>query len=1051
MKPDHSQLSSFNFLISQPERITQDRIITLFRDELGYRYLGDWTDRQNNSNIDEGLLSDWLKKGGNSQAQIARALDILHREANNHSRNLYGNNRAVYNLLRYGVPVKTEAGKVTETVHLINWKEPAKNDFAIAEEVTLKGGYERRPDIILYVNGLAVGVLELKRSNVSISEGIRQSLSNQSPEFNEWFFTTVQFVLAGNNSEGLRYGAIGTEEKYFLNWKEDEEDNSRFKLDKYLLKMCTKDRLMELMHDFVLFDGGIKKLPRVHQYFGIKAAQRYVRERKGGIIWHTQGSGKSIVMVLLAKWILENHPHARVAIITDRDELDKQIERVFTEAGEQIKRTTSGRDLMKQLHQPLPRLLCSLVHKFGRRDVDNFEAFIKELESQPGKAVGELFVFVDECHRTQSGRLHRTMKAMLPNAVFIGFTGTPLLKKDAATSLEVFGSDSYIHTYKFGEAVEDGVILDLVYEARDIDQRLASVEKVDAWFEAKTRGLNDWQKDELKAKWGTMQKMLSSKSRMNRIVGDILLDFAHRPRLSSEHGNAILVASSIYEACRYYTLFQETPLKGKCAVITSYDPKAKDVTLEETGGNSETDKQFIYTTYTELLKAVEPKPGMSRTETYEERAKSLFCKEPANMKLLIVVDKLLTGFDAPPCTYLYIDKSMQDHGLFQAICRTNRLDGEEKKFGYIVDYKDLFKKVENAISVYTSELDHSSGGASPDVLLKDRLQIGRERLDEALEALALLCEPVEPPKGELEHIHYFCGNTEIPSDLQEREPRRVALYKATVGLIRAFAAISDDLEAAGYSASSIAKIKGQIDEYLKLREIIRMASGETLDLKAYEADMRHLIDTYIDASESRKISPFDDIGLLDLIVKTGIAKSIADRLQGFKGNRTAIAETIENNIRAKIVKEHLNDPAYYSQMSAILDELIKFRKEQADRYEEYLKRIAELARNVQTGKNDDTPEALNTDGRRALYNNLLPRSSAGSGVSEPPKAYGKNEQENALQLALKIDETIKHVRPDGWRGVHAREQVIKGALYGILQDEDEVERIFLIIKEQKDY
>ncbi|KAB2931507.1 MAG: HsdR family type I site-specific deoxyribonuclease [Leptonema illini] len=1051
MKPDHSQLTSFNFLISQPERITQDRIITLFRDELGYRYLGDWTDRQNNSNIDEGLLSDWLKKGGNSQAQIARALDILHREANNHSRNLYGNNRAVYNLLRYGVPVKTEAGKVTETVHLINWKEPAKNDFAIAEEVTLKGGYERRPDIILYVNGLAVGVLELKRSNVSISEGIRQSLSNQSPEFNEWFFTTVQFVLAGNNSEGLRYGAIGTEEKYFLNWKEDEEDNSRFKLDKYLLKMCTKDRLMELMHDFVLFDGGIKKLPRVHQYFGIKAAQRYVRERKGGIIWHTQGSGKSIVMVLLAKWILENHPHARVAIITDRDELDKQIERVFTEAGEQIKRTTSGRDLMKQLHQPLPRLLCSLVHKFGRRDVDNFEAFIKELESQPGKAVGELFVFVDECHRTQSGRLHRTMKAMLPNAVFIGFTGTPLLKKDAATSLEVFGSDSYIHTYKFGEAVEDGVILDLVYEARDIDQRLASVEKVDAWFEAKTRGLNDWQKDELKAKWGTMQKMLSSKSRMNRIVGDILLDFAHRPRLSSEHGNAILVASSIYEACRYYTLFQETPLKGKCAVITSYDPKAKDVTLEETGGNSETDKQFIYTTYTELLKAVEPKPGMSRTETYEERAKSLFCKEPANMKLLIVVDKLLTGFDAPPCTYLYIDKSMQDHGLFQAICRTNRLDGEEKKFGYIVDYKDLFKKVENAISVYTSELDHSSGGASPDVLLKDRLQIGRERLDEALEALALLCEPVEPPKGELEHIHYFCGNTEIPSNLQEREPRRVALYKATVGLIRAFAAISDDLEAAGYSASSIAKIKGQIDEYLKLRDVIRKASGETIDLKTYEADMRHLIDTYIDASESRKISPFDDIGLLDLIVRTGIAKAINEQLQGLKGNRTAIAETIENNIRSKIVKEHLNDPAYYNQMSRILDELIRFRKEQADRYEEYLKRVAELARNVQAGKDNDTPDALNTAGRRALYNNLLRRPGTGSEVADPHQPYGKKDQEHALQLALKIDETIKHVRPDGWRGIQAREQVIKGALYGVLQDEDEVERIFLIIKEQKDY
>jgi len=252
---------------------------------------------------------------------------------------------------------------------------------------------------------------------------IRQSLSNQQPEFNAWFFTTVQFIFAGNDSEGLQYGTIGTPEKYFLKWKEDEGDDSRFKLDKYLLKICAKARLIELMHDFVLFDGGVKKLPRVHQYFAIKAAQEYVRQKKGGIIWHTQGSGKSIVMVLLGKWILENYPNARVAIITDRDELDKQIERVFTDMGEVIKRTSSGRDLMKQLGQAKPRLLCSLVHKFGRKDVDDFDAFIKELEAQPSPTVGELFVFVDECHRTQTGKLHRVMKAMMPNAVFIGFGG----------------------------------------------------------------------------------------------------------------------------------------------------------------------------------------------------------------------------------------------------------------------------------------------------------------------------------------------------------------------------------------------------------------------------------------------------------------------------------------------------------------------------------------------------------------------------------------------------------------------------------------------------
>jgi type I restriction enzyme R subunit len=666
--------------------------------------------------------------------------------------------------------------------------------------------------------------------------------------------------------------------------------------------------------------------------------------------------------------------------------------------------------------------------------------------------VGEVFVFVDECHRTQSGKLHRVMKAMMPHAMFIGFTGTPLLKKDAQTSLEVFGS--YIHTYKFSEGVEDGVVLDLVYEARDIDQRLGSDDKIDAWFEAKTKGLNDWQKEELKRQWGTMQNVLSSKSRMERVVSDIVFDFSVKPRLSSERGNALLVASSIYEACKYFTLFQKTPFKGRCAVVTSYNPLAKDVTLEETGAHTETDKQFIYNTYTDLLKDVDATPGMTKTETYEERAKTLFTKEPANMKLLVVVDKLLTGFDAPPCTYLYIDKSMQDHGLFQAICRVNRLDGEDKVFGYIVDYKDLFKKVENAIAVYTSELDHSAGGVAPEVLLQDRLKTGKERLDNILEVLALLCEPVAPPKGELEHIQYFCGNTEIPSDLQEREPQRAALYKATVALVRAYANIADELEPAGYSPADIARIKRHLDHYLNVREIIRKASGETLDLKAYEADMRHLIDTYIEADEPRTISPFDGMGLLELIVKTGIANAITSQLGGLKGNRNAIAETIENNVRSKIIKEHLNDPAFYEKMSVLLDEIIAARKAKAVEYEEYLKRIAALVTSVGTGHTDDTPEPLrNSPAMRALYNNLSKDPSqpeSTNRVTEEPGQYS-TFREWALDMAVRIDETVRKVRPDAWRGVLAREQVIKRALYDILQDVGEVERIFLIVKAQKEY
>jgi type I restriction enzyme R subunit len=1014
--------------IGKPERVTQDRLKGLFREELGYRFLGNWSDRAGNSNIEEELLKDYLTKGKYSAEQISRALYLLRTEADNPNRSLYENNKAVYSFLRYGVPVKIEAGKVTETVKLINWAEPGQNDFALAEEVTLKGGYERRPDLVLYINGIAVSVIELKNSYVSIGDGIRQLLSNQRPEFNEWFFTTNQIVFAGNDSEGLRYGTIGTPEKYFLTWKEDEADNTRFKLDKYLLKMCRKDRLIELFHDFVLFDGGVKKLPRAHQYFGVKEAQKGANAYHGGIIWHTQGSGKSIVMVLLAKWILENKPNARVLILTDRDELDKQIEGVFAGVGEAISRTSSGHDLMAQLGQAKPRLLCSLIHKFGKKGVDDFDAFIEELKRHPSPAVGELFVFVDECHRTQSGKLNQTMKALLPGAVLIGFTGTPLLKQDKQTSLEVFGN--YIHTYKFGEAVEDEVVLDLVYEARDIPQELGSAQKVDAWFNAKTRGLNDWQKAALREQWGTMQRVLSSRSRMERVVEDIVFDFSVKPRLSSERGNAMLVASSIYEAAKYFELFQKTVFKGRCALVTSYNPQARDVTLEETGANTQTEKQFLFDTYTALLKDVDPQAGKTKTEAYEDDVKRKFIDEPATMRLLIVVDKLLTGFDAPSCTYLYIDKSMQDHGLFQAICRTNRLDGDDKTFGYIVDYKDLFKKVQGAMAVYTSELDHSDGGPSPEVLLQDRLTKGRERLDEALEALSLLCEPVQPPKSELEHIHYFCGNTEIADDLKEHEPQRVALYKSTAALVRAFANIADDLPRAGYSDGQIAGIKSDLDRYLKLREIIRQASGETIDLKAYEADMRHLIDTYIEADPARTISDFGEIGLVDLIVKSGIGEAINRLPDGIKGNRDAVAETIANNVRSKLTKEHLNDPAFYDKMSALLKEVLSDLKAKRIDYEEFLKRIVDIAKQVQDGTSPGTPQTLDTQGKRALYNNL----------------------NNDEVLALKIDETVRRVRPNAFRGNQTKENVIKRALLPLLgSDRTEVERIFLIIKAQPEY
>jgi len=1015
-------------MINPIERITQNRIIQLFQKELGYKYYGNWEKREHNSNVEEEILKQNLLNRGYSETLADKAVKEVYDLATTNSGNLYHRNKAMYSLLRYGVKARPDLGEQFDTIFPIDWLNYEKNEFGIAEEVTLlKGENNRRPDVVLYINGIAIGVLELKRGTTDISESINQSISNQRVLFNEWFYTTIQLLMAGNNTQGLKYGTIETQAKYYLAWKEDEADNEGYKLDKYLKKMCAKGRLIDIIYNGVVFDAGVKKLPRPHQYFGLKEAQEFVRKKEGGIIWHTQGSGKSLMMVMLGKWILENVANSRIVILTDRTELDHQIEGVFKDVGEtDVAKTRSGRELMAFLTSSRPRLICSLIHKFGNKTETDFDAFIKELLNNPVQTQGELFVFIDECHRSQSGKLNQVMKAVLHNAVFIGFTGTPLLKEDKKTTMDVFGR--YIHTYKFNEAVEDGVVKDLMYEGRSIEQNLTSQNKVDQWFEAKTAGLNDFQKNELKKKWGTMQNVLSSKSRMEKIVADIIVDFSTKPRLKSQNGNAILVASSIYEAAKYYNLFLKTELKNKCAVITSYNPNASDVSLEDTGADSETDKEFIYKTYTDLLKDVSIKGNKSKTETYETDSKESFRKEPARMKLLIVVSKLLTGFDAPPCTYIYIDKKMQDHTLFQAICRVNRLDTDDKDYGYIIDYMELFGNVTDAINVYTSELDSESFTKEEvNIQLKDRLKIAKDRLFTALETVESICENVDPPKNDLAYIHYFCGNTENPDDLKATEYKRMALYKAIVEYIRAYANLKADFVAAEFTDAEIKRFNNKLESYLSLRETIRIASGETIDLKAYEADMRFLIDTYINAEESEVITPFENISLLDLM-ETDMGKAIDSLPKGIKGSQEAVAEVIENNVRSKIVEEHLLDPKYFDQMSVLLHELIERRKRETINYQQYLKEMAELIRQVSQGKKDDVPKSLNTKGKVALYHTL-----------------DGNEQ-----LTLACEEAVQFSKQDGFREHLGKQKILKGAIHRVVNDLDKVEEIYKIIEAHKD-
>jgi type I restriction enzyme R subunit len=962
---------------------------------------------------------------GYDEELVTRALHALEKAAGDTSRSLYDRNRDVYDLLRYAVKVKQGAGDNTEDVWLIDWKNPARNRFAIAEEVTVRGAgahaHDKRPDLVLYVNGIALAVLELKRSTVSVAEGIRQNLDSQRKEFIEPFFTTIEVVMAGNDTEGLRYGVIQTPEKYYLTWKEDAADGSSASpLDAALTQLCRKERLLELIHDFILFDAGIKKTCRHNQYFGVRAAQAHVRRREGGIIWHTQGSGKSLTMVWLAKWIRENVSGSRVLIITDRTELDEQIEGVFLGVNEAIYRTSSGADLIATLDATAPWLVCSLVHKFGGKDDDESEADVEGFVAEMRKALpagfnakGELFVFVDECHRTQSGALHEAMTSILPHAVFIGFTGTPLLKADKAKSIEVFGR--YIHTYKFNEAVGDGVVLDLRYEARDIDQAITSQARIDQWFEAKTKGLTDLAKAQVKQRWGTMQKVLSSQSRLEKIVADILLDMETRDRLKSGRGNALLVSGSIYQACKLYELFAKTDIKGRCAIVTSYRPSHNAIKGEEAGeGLTEALRQ--YDIYRQMLADWFNEPAddaATRIERFEKEVKQKFIREPGQMKLLIVVDKLLTGFDAPPATYLYIDKQMRDHGLFQAICRVNRLDGDDKEYGYIVDYKDLFKSLEGAVRDYTSgALD---GYDRDDVagLLQDRLTKAREHLEQALEAVRALCEPVEPPRDDQAFYRFF--SSEIPGDakqLKHNEPRRLALYTMTAALVRAYANVAPEMTEAGYTDAETSGLKDEVTFYENLRSQVKLHSGDAVDLKRFEPAMRHLIDAYIRAEESTTISTFDDMSLVQLIVERGPA-ALDSLPPGLRKHEASVAETIENNVRKLIVEENPINPKYYERMSELLSGLIEQRRQGAIAYEQYLREIVELTKKAKHPETEESyPSVIDSAGKRALFDNL-----------------GRSRT-----LACAVDRAVRNARQDDWRSNAFKVRRVRNAIRLALED-----------------
>ena len=724
--------------------------------------------------------------------------------------------------------------------------------------------------------------------------------------------------------------------------------------------------------------------------------------------------------------------------------MDKQIENGFKDAGEQIRRARSGSELIGMLNASEPWLICSLIHKFGNKNdneaifvgskkaTKSLDLYLEELaKTLPAnfRAKGNIHVFIDECHRTQGGMLHEAMKHIMgKDVMLIGFTGTPLLHTDKKKSIETFGS--YIHSYKFNEAVEDGVILDLRYEARNVEQYLGKREKIDEWFDTKTKGLSSVARAALKERWAKMEKLFSSKERIDRIVADICQDMSTKRALTSGYGNAMLVADSIYQACRYWEVFQSTELKGHCAVVTSYDANTASV-KDEYQGDGETEDLTKYEIYQKMI-------GDQTAEQFEARAKQEFIEHPGDMKLLIVVDKLLTGFDAPSATYLYIDKKMRDHNLFQAICRVNRVDSEEKDYGYIVDYQDLFGAVKSAIEDYTNGAFEGYDAEDIKGLLTNRLAEARKALEEALQAVCSMCEVIHPQTRE-GYFSYFVYAETTPVEEQQREcdenaNKRETFYKLVARLVHRYIDIANEMEASGFTAEEATEIKTQVDHYNDLKDEIKLKSGDALDLKYYDPAMRQLIDNYVRAEDSEKLVDLADVSILDFI-DNDIKKAIDSLPKAIKQNERSVAEVLAANMRKMIISERPNNPAYFDKMSDLLNQLLQEQKDGKLQYKQLIEKFIDKLQEARSSVKAKYPSAINTKGKQALYDNL-----------------NKDEE-----LALKIHDIIKTNARDGFRDTDSsgvrKMKALRRAVEGVLQgvEQKKIDDIMQLIVAQQEY
>ena len=965
----------------------------------------------------EDVLVTWLRENNRiqykgreypfSEGNIISAVEALKVDV---SDGLVRSNEKIYDLLTLGKSMQQsiEGDLRSFTLQYTDWENPEKNNYHVTEEYAVeREGSEStcRPDIVLFVNGIPFVVIECKSSDIKdpITQAISQNIRNQKEGYIPHLFYYSQILLSVCGNEA-KYATTATEMKYWSVWKEKEgkqafeesvqehvniplEDEKLTKLieaskqigmpyripvvhdlntfrksteqDRAIYALCRPERLLELTYRYVLFDGPDKKIARYQQYFVVKKIMSRIKKqdkdgkRTGGVVWHTQGSGKSLTMVMLAKAIAmaDGIDNYKIVLVTDRIDLDEQLWCNFIQTGQEVRKSSTGRDLAKLLNSPKSRIISTVIHKFETAVVKG-----KTKVESPN-----IFVLVDEGHRTQYGTFHARMQQALPNACFIGFTGTPVMKKNKDT-VEKFGG--MIDTYTISEAVEDKAVVELLYEGRHVHQ-VVDKEAMDKWFVRETRQISEQQAAYLKTRYAATDPLNKAAQKVQEVAWDISVHYRDNWQGTGFKGQ--LVSQGKEHALMFKDYLDEIGLVNAEVLISGPDEREGETDIHKE--NKEAVQRFW-------------KVMMSKYGSEKEYNKQLInaFKYGDELEIIIVVDKLLVGFDAPRNTVLYLTRTLRDHTLLQAIARVNRLC-EDKEFGYIIDYRGILGDLNDALALYDKLPEFDAND------LKDILTDISKEVQKLSQIHTVLWDTFKEIKNkkDVEEYEQFLSDQEMRDKFYDR----LSAYSKTFSIALSSVKFLEETP-----PEDIACYKNDLKFFTKLRTSVKRRYAETLDFSEYKPKIQKLLDMHVGTEETEQITP-----LVNIFDKESFAQEVA-KLESVSSK----ADTIAHRTSRTIYDHMSEDPVFYTKFSEMLQKAIdNYRQRRIDE-NAYLNQVTEVMNAVVNRTGDDIPTRLEGhDVAKAYY-----------GIAAQSLEETLSEEELIADIALAVDEIIEQNRIVQW-------------------------------------